>query len=530
MKKLLLTSLLLAFSTFSIGHLTCTNAVNITANGTITVPALTGTFETNCFTSTTTDPSNGSGPMNAIWYKYTPTTSGNVTISSNLPINVSPNSDDTRVSVTTGTCGALVCNSSNDDISGTNFLSSVTFSVTAGTTYNIAWDNFYNNNGFDFTFNYVPITCFPVTTVGEPTALTTTSATLNWSVPTTVPAQYEIEYGLSGFVQGSTGGTIILSATNSLVLSGLVASATYDYYIRSKCSASDFSTRTLVQTFSLIGTNGEAVIYNTSKVGNTGAEIAVTANGPATNMGDAILLSRTERYLKSITARLFSSVVTTPYTVTMSLYTNCPTVAGAGVCGSGVGTLIAGSTVTVNVTPAATVGIPQDVVFNYPNLNLTAETDNTITVMINASRNNVLWILGEKPTVGAMPAGETGLGVVTRCGSTGNNNGCARNFGVDNNFQMRVVAVSAPLTSQEFNFDSFTIFPNPIADILTISNNNNYNVKSVSISDLNGRVVKIKNFDSLSDIKINMTDLSSGMYIMNINTNLGTIIKKVIKE
>ena len=521
MKKLLLSLLILFTSIFTFGQGSCAAALNIAGNGTITAPAITGTYFANCFPA---------GPTNAIWYNYTPTVAGNVTISSDLPANVAPNNIDTRVSVTAGACTVTACTASNDDISATNYLSTVTFAVAAGTTYNIQWDNRWDPAGFDFTFNFTPISCFPVTTIGEPTSLTTTSATLNWTAPSPTPAQYEVEYGLTGFVQGSTGGTIILSATNSIALSGLVASATYDYYIRSRCSASDLSTRTLVQSFSLIGPNGEAVIYNTSKVGSSGAEISATANGAATSMGDAIVLSRTERYLKSITARLFSLVATTPYTVTMSLYTNCPTVTGAGACGSGVGTLIAGSSVTVSVTPSATVGIPQDVVFNYPDLNLTGETDNTITVMINASRNNVLWIFGEKPTVGAMPAGETGLGVLTRCGSTGTNNGCTRNFGVDNNFQMRVVAVSAPLTSQEFNSDSFTIFPNPIADILTISNNNNYNVKSVSISDLNGRIVKIKNFDSLSDIKINMTDLSSGMYIMNINTNQGTIIKKVIKE
>lgn len=522
MKKLLLTLLLLFFTTVSIGQLTCATAVDITANGTITAPAITGTYFTNCFGTP--------AATNAIWYKYTPTVAGNVTISSDLPVNVAPNNEDTRVSVTAGACTVTTCTASNDDVSGTNFLSTVTFAAAAGTTYNIQWDNRWDPAGFDFTFNFTPISCFPVTTVGEPTSLTTTSATLNWYVPSPTPAEYEVEYGLTGFVQGSAAGTVILTTTNSISLTGLTASATYDYYIRSKCSSSDFSTRTLVQSFSLIGPNGETVVYNTSKVGSTGAEITATANGAATSMGDAIVLSRTERYLKSITARLFSLVVTTPYTVTMSLYTNCPTVAGAGACGSGVGTLIAGSSVTVSVTPSTTVGIPQDVVFNYPDLNLTGETDNTITVMINASRNNVLWVFGEKPTVGAMPAGETGLGVVTRCGSTGTNNGCARAFGVDNNFQMKVLAASSPLSVNKFSSDYFSIYPNPISDNLTISNSNNYNIKGVIITDLNGRVVKNNDYNSVSDININMSDLAKGMYILNITSDLGSVIKKVIKE
>lgn len=66
--------------------------------------------------------------MKAIWFKYTPTANGEITISSDLPVNDgTTNSDDTRLSVFIGTCANLSCIDYNDDIDTTegseNYLS-----------------------------------------------------------------------------------------------------------------------------------------------------------------------------------------------------------------------------------------------------------------------------------------------------------------------------------------------------------------------------------------------------------------------
>ncbi len=529
MKKLLLSLsfLMIGFTTFA--QLTCATATTITANGTLTVPTLTGTYEVNCFTNTTATTPLG-GPMNAIWYKYTATANGTVVVSSNLPTNVAPLSVDTRVSVTTGTCGALVCSTFNDDVSGSNYLSTASFTVTSGTTYYIMWDNVYSDLGFDFTFAFtLAPTCIGVTVVNEPTSVTMTSATLNWAAPTVVPAMYEIEYGVAPYLLGG-GGTVATFSTNSVALSGLTANATYNYFIRSKCSATEFSGYTTSQSFSLMDADGGLVIYNTTGISSTGMEVTSTANGAATQMGDAIVLSGTARYLRSITANFFSLVVSTPYTLTMSLYTDCPTVTGAGVCGSGTGTLFPfSSPVTVNVTPTA-IGASQDVVFPFADLDLSSETDNTLTVMINASRNSAIWTIGEKPTIGAMPAGQTGFGAVTRCGSTGTNNGCGRNFNIDNNARMKIVAASAPLATDRFLSNIFSISPNPANDLVKISNTDNININEISITDLNGRIVKTATYKNVSNIEINVADLTTGLYFLNINSDKGIVTKKIMKN
>ena len=274
---------------------------------------------------------------------------------------------------------------------------------------------------------------------------------------------------------------------------------------------------------------GQQVIYETTHAGTTGVETTPASNGPACQMGDAIVLGGTARYLNSITVDMFNLIDATPFSVTMTLYSDCPTLTGAGACGSGVGTLIPGSSVSVNVTPPTTLGTVFEVVFPYNNLDLSGQTDNGITVMIIASRANVLWVLGETPTVGSMPPGETGFGFLTRCGSSGTNNGCARNFNVNNNFAMTIDA-NLTLSSENFEDNSLTkisIYPNPTANVLNISNPNNVEIKSISVVDINGRIVKNQS-DSLS--QINVSDLNAGVYFVTIGAAEGKTTKKFIKQ
>lgn len=279
--------------------------------------------------------------------------------------------------------------------------------------------------------------------------------------------------------------------------------------------------------FSFGFANSQEIIYQTTVVGTSGAEIAPTANGAACSMGDAIVMAGTNRALTSISGRFFNLVALTPYTMTMSVFTQCPTSSATAACGT-LGTIIPGATSTVTVTPTGTVGTVYTVTFPFSNIDLSAETDNTITVMVTVSRNDVYWVLGETPTIGAMPAGETGLGFATRCGSTAANNGCARNFGIANNFSMTVSAAS--LSVDAFAEKSFSVFPNPVNDKITISNTSNSTINTVKITDLNGRIIMNINSNSIADVEINVSDLSAGIYLMNIDSDKGVFTKKIIKE
>ena len=98
----------------------------------------------------------------AEWYVYTAAIDAVITVSSNLPQNNGITySDDTYLNVYSGTCGALVCIGSNDDVdlSNGNYLSSVTFIATAGQTYYFEWADDWNDEAFQFELTEIVVDC-----------------------------------------------------------------------------------------------------------------------------------------------------------------------------------------------------------------------------------------------------------------------------------------------------------------------------------------------------------------------------------
>lgn len=171
-------------------------------------------------------------------------------------------------------------------------------------------------------------------------------------------------------------------------------------------------------------------------------------------MGDMIVLAGTSRFVCAVTVDVFVLDSLAPFDLTMRLWTDCSTNGTAGsACGSGAGTLIPGSTVTVaGITPTA-LGQFLTVVFDYANLDLGGEADDTIVVSLNASRADVFWRIGETPVTGSQPAGEPSTSYAQRCGSMTASNGCSRDFGVTNNFAINVQANTTPVSLLSFGVD-----------------------------------------------------------------------------
>jgi len=145
---LLLFGLLFGFSIAN-AQTTCDTATSILLGSTTTTPSFTvqsGTAPTNICGMTYGVATKGK------WYKYTALANNTVVVSSALPQN---GSIDTRVIVYSGACASLVCVGANDDLSGAG-PSYLSFNVTAGTTYTIAWDNRFDDSGFDFSLTVAP--------------------------------------------------------------------------------------------------------------------------------------------------------------------------------------------------------------------------------------------------------------------------------------------------------------------------------------------------------------------------------------
>ena len=180
MKKLVLLFLLgIIYSTKIQAQDTCLTALPITA-GTYAVGVINGTQIPTPVCAVNGDIPAANIPAGE-WYSYTPTQNYTVTISSDIAANTPRK--DTRFHVYTGTCSTLTCYNGDDD-SGTNYSSIATFSVTAGTTYYIAWDNRWlsttTNTGFSFELTESTI-------IIPPTPITYTTQTIS-----TINSSYNI--------------------------------------------------------------------------------------------------------------------------------------------------------------------------------------------------------------------------------------------------------------------------------------------------------------------------------------------------
>jgi hypothetical protein len=228
MKKITFILFLLSYSFQMNAQDTCLTASVITP-GVHTVAAVNGTEIPDPICAL-----NGTGATVGEWYSYTPTVSGSATVTTDLLGNAG---GDTRLHIYTGVCGALVCYANSDDVSGTNYLSEVTFQILSGTTYYIAFDDRWDSSGFDFDLSEVPLSCLP-TNAYLVNDITATTLDISWTDNNTGTLTWEFEYGAVGFTQGA--GTLDSGITTTThVVNGLTENTEYEFYIRTNCGGGD---------------------------------------------------------------------------------------------------------------------------------------------------------------------------------------------------------------------------------------------------------------------------------------------------
>ena len=90
-------------------------------------------------------------------------------------------------------------------------------------------------------------------------------------------------------------------------------------------------------------------------------------------------------------------------------------------------------------------------------------------------------------------------------------------FGFDN------LEINSTLSIDDFSTENINIFPNPTDNILTVESDSR--LKSISVINTLGQLV-MKSSNNI----INVSKLTAGMYILNIETEAGISTRKIIKE
>lgn len=77
---------------------------------------------------------------------------------------------------------------------------------------------------------------------------------------------------------------------------------------------------------------------------------------------------------------------------------------------------------------------------------------------------------------------------------------------------------------------SFNLFPNPATNIINITNNDNHLVENITIYDTAGKLLKTQDFNNENSVQLNIESLTNGIYLLRIQTDKGTAVKKVVKN
>jgi len=88
----------------------------------------------------------------------------------------------------------------------------------------------------------------------------------------------------------------------------------------------------------------------------------------------------------------------------------------------------------------------------------------------------------------------------------------------------------APATAVQENEIEFSLYPNPVEDVLTINNASNIE-GTVKLTDMLGKVVRKESINALATKEIDLRSMKAGVYIVSIRDQNGSLsTKKILKQ
>lgn len=350
----------------------------------------------------------------------------------------------------------------------------------------------------------------PIPTCIEPTGLTTTnvtgtSVTLNWTASTSAPAN-GYEYYVSTSNVAPTSGTTPTGSVGASILSVNVTALTtgtiYYFWVRSVCSGSDSSNWSDSGTFTT-ACSSSTVPYSQDFETATVPAIPVCTSIQNAGTGNNWTVVNNPGY--GFASKTLRYVYNTTNAANAWFYTNAITLT------AGTNYTIAykygnNSTVYVEKLKVAYGTSPVDTAMTNPLADHPSITGGTTTS--TPTQNYVDFT----PSV----SGDYYFGFNA--------------YSAANQFYLFVddIAITPALATPDFNSNKFTVYPNPVKDILNIGYNKT--IADVAIYNILGQEVLVKKVNA-DQSQINVANLSKGTYLVKVTAEDGaTKTMKVVKE
>jgi hypothetical protein len=338
----------------------------------------------------------------------------------------------------------------------------------------------------NITVQEIP-SCFEPTAVTVP-SFTTNSATVSWTTPTPAPANgYEVYYSTTNTAPTSTtvldGTNSITSSTASASLNGLLADTVYYVWVRSNCGTNDKS------IWSEVVASFRTGYCLPSSTNQNSWVSAFSSTGATTNMAYTSTAGIAGGYQNlTATSNKISNAV--------GVNTSIALTAGGPTCGFGI--------------------------WVDWNNNLTFET----TERMFATSGYVTTTSGTFAVPAGTAPGNYRMRLLTDFNTSAPSNPCGaitRGEFIDFIFEVNGALATAETSAKK---NEVKVYPNPFKDVLYIAETRD--MKSVSIADVSGRVVKtIENPGK----ELQLSELNSGLYLVTIIFKDGSVSTvKAIKK
>lgn len=365
---------------------------------------------------------------------------------------------------------------------------SVDLSAYSGQTIRIAFQNF-STDMFLLSVDNITVvnnaTCAPPDRDIVNTIISTTSASISWTGSST---SYDIALGSPGFTPSTPTAT---SSTTSYTFTGLTPNTRYQYYVRSSCGSmwigpySLFTATTIPYSYGFETTSANGGYYSVGWDGafslNNTAGAAFYADGVQMVFSNSSTTAATNRWLFSRPISLSQGEVVTLKFSTRSTSSTVPNSLLAKV-----GTA---PTTTAQSTTLATVSVLG-----------TTFTENTATYTA--------------PTAGVYYF-------------SFNHNNAATTTATS--LVLDKIVFTSVLSTNEVLANSFSMTPNPAKNFVTINSTDNNTINAIEVVDINGRTVLNAKPNAIES-NIDLSTLSSGVYMVKINSEKGSVTKKLVKE
>jgi hypothetical protein len=98
-----------------------------------------------------------------------------------------------------------------------------------------------------------------------------------------------------------------------------------------------------------------------------------------------------------------------------------------------------------------------------------------------------------------------------------------------NNFYIDNVSVCTINSVEENVLEDAKFFPNPTSNNSTLSFNRVVEIEKIIVTDLAGRIQNIPANKSSNQIDFDFSKLANGVYVIQVETNFGTVVKRMEK-